>query len=226
MQPAILFLLGKKIIKSDKPFSLYLQRLDGFFSYRGIEMKASLKNIVVLISTAVVMLLVISMSLAAAAPGSAIGVLGSTSTTQEQASTAISSKPQAVLNDYENAVAALINSYRVASGLNAIAYEPTLTYIAKLRSADLMDRGYFSHYTPEGTTVFDLMKANGITAKIRGENLGQAMPARIGSPEAFLGAWRNSPSHNANMLRAGYNYIGVGMVDNGDRIVVTTVFTN
>ena len=187
-------------------------------------MKVSLKNIVVFIATAVVMLLVISMSLAAS-PASAIEVKGSTSTTQEQAS-AVSVKPQATLNDYENAVAALINNYRTSSGLNAIAYEPTLTYIAKLRSADLMDRGYFSHYTPEGTTVFDLLKSNGITSKIRGENLGQAMPAGIGSPEAFLGAWQNSPSHNANMLRAGYNYIGVGMVDNGDRIVVTTVFTN
>jgi len=90
----------------------------------------------------------------------------------------------------------------------------------------MMDRGYFSHYSPEGTTVFNLMRANGIISKIRGENLGQAMPAGIGSPEAFLNAWKNSASHNANMLRAGYNFIGVGMVDNGDRIVVTTVFTN
>jgi uncharacterized protein YkwD len=216
--------LGKKIIKSKKPFSLYLQRLDGFFSYREIEVKSSLKNIVVFIATAVVMLFVISMSLAAA-PGSAIEVKAA-STTQEQASAQVAVKPQATLNDYENAVAALINSYRVASGLNAIAYEPTLTYIAKLRSADLMDRNYFSHYTPEGTTVFDLLKANGITSRLRGENLGQAMPAGIGSPEAFLNAWQNSPTHNANMLRAGYSYIGVGMVDNGDRIVVTTVFTN
>ena len=189
-------------------------------------MKTSLKNTVVFIATAIVVLLVISMCLATASPAAAIEVKGATSIAQEQAGTEISVKPQAVLNDYENAVAALINSYRVASGLNAIAYEPTLTYIAKLRSADLMDRGYFSHYTPEGTTVFDLMRQNGITAKIRGENLGQAMPAGIGSPEAFLGAWQNSASHNANMLRVGYNYVGVGMVDNGDRIVVTTVFTN
>src|SRR5665647_6101 len=188
-------------------------------------MKANLKNIVVFTATAVVLLLVISMCLAAASPGSAIEVKAS-SATQEQVGTQVASKPQATLNDYENAVAALINSYRTSSGLNAVAYEPTLTYIAKLRSADLMDRGYFSHYTPEGTTVFDLLRANGITSRIRGENLGQAMPAGIGSPEAFLNAWQNSPSHNANMLRAGYNYIGVGMVDNGDRIVVTTVFTN
>ncbi|MCL5072005.1 MAG: CAP domain-containing protein [Actinobacteria bacterium] len=187
-------------------------------------MKKNLKNIIVFTATAIVVILVVSMSLAAAAP-SAIEVKGS-SVTQEQASTESVSKPQAALNDYENAVAALINSYRTASGLNAIAYEPTLTYIAKLRSQDMMDRGYFSHYSPEGTTVFNLMRANGITSKIRGENLGQAMPASIGSPEAFLNAWQNSSSHNANMLRVGYNYIGVGMVDNGDRIVVTTVFTN
>ena len=189
-------------------------------------MKANLKNIVVFTATAVVMLLVISACLAAASPISAIEVKGSTSATQEQTGTAVSVKPQAALNDYENAVAALINNYRTSSGLNAIAYEPTLTYIAKLRSADLMNRNYFSHYTPEGTTVFDLFRANGINFRIGGENLGQAMPAGIGSPEAFLGAWKNSPSHNANMLRTGYNYIGVGMVSNGDRIVVTTVFTN
>jgi uncharacterized protein YkwD len=187
-------------------------------------MKTNLKNIIVFIAAAAVMLLVVSACLAAA-PGPAIEVKGS-STDQQQAGTQVVSRPQAVLGDYENAVAALINSYRTSSGLNAVAYEPTLTYVAKLRSADLMDRGYFSHYTPEGTNVFDLFRANGISFKIGGENLGQAMPAAIGSPEAFLGAWQNSASHNANMLRVGYNYIGVGMVDNGDRIVVTTVFTN
>ena len=187
-------------------------------------MKTSLKNIVVFTATVVVLLLVISMPLAAASPPSAIEVLGS-STTQEQTAAAVA-KPQATFNDYENAVAALINSYRTSSGLNAIAYEPTLTYIAKVRSQDLMDRGYFSHYTPEGTNVFDLFRANAISFKIGGENLGQAMPAAIGTPEAFLGAWQNSASHNANMLRSGYNYIGVGMVENANRIVVTTVFTN
>jgi uncharacterized protein YkwD len=188
-------------------------------------MKKNLKNSVLFILAAAVVLLVISVFSASALSPSAIDVKG-TSTSQGNESTAVVSKPQAELNDYENAVAAYINDYRVTSGLNAIAYEPTLTYIAKFRSQDLMDRNYWSHYTPEGTTVFNLFKANGVKYKIGGENLGQATPADIGSPEAFMNAWKNSPSHNANMLRNGYNYIGVGMVENGDRIVVTTVFTN
>jgi uncharacterized protein YkwD len=188
-------------------------------------MKKNLKNSVLFILAAAVMLLVISVFSASALSPSAIDVKGTTTSQGDQSSSVIS-KPTAELNDYENAVAAYINDYRVASGLNAIAYEPTLTYIAKYRSQDLMDRNYWSHYTPEGTTVFNLFKANGVKYKIGGENLGQATPADIGSPEAFMNAWKNSSSHNANMLRNGYNYIGVGMVENGDRIVVTTVFTN
>jgi uncharacterized protein YkwD len=187
-------------------------------------MKKNLKNSVLFILAAAVVLLVLSVFLASASSPSAIDVKG-TSTSQGNSTTVIS-KPTAELNDYENAVACLINDYRVSSGLNAIAFEPTLTYIAKYRSQDLMDRNYWSHYTPEGTTVFNLFRANGVKYKIGGENLGQATPASVGSPEAFMNAWQNSPSHNANILRNGYNYIGVGMVENGDRIVVTTVFTN
>jgi uncharacterized protein YkwD len=187
-------------------------------------MKKNIKNSVLFIMAAAVVLLVLSVFVASVSSPSAIDVKGTSSS--QGSSTTVASKPQAVLNDYENAVAAYINDYRVANGLNAIAYEPTLTYIAKFRSQDLMDRNYWSHYTPEGTTVFNLFKANGVKYKIGGENLGQATPAGIGSPEAFMNAWKNSSSHNANMLRNGYNYIGVGMVENGDRIVVTTVFTN
>jgi uncharacterized protein YkwD len=194
-----------------------------FLVIRG-KMK-NLKNSILFILAAAVVLIVLSVFLASAGSPSAIDVKGASSSQGNQ-NTSVVLKPQAELNDYENAVAALINDYRVGNGLNAIAYEPTLTYIAKFRSQDLIDRNYWSHYTPEGTTVFNLFRENGVKYKIGGENLGQATPADIGTPEAFLNAWQNSSSHNANMLRQGYNYIGVGMAESGDRIVVTTVFTN
>jgi uncharacterized protein YkwD len=195
------------------------------FLVMGRKMKKNLKNSVLFILAAAIVILVLSVFLASSGSPSAIDVKATT-TSQGDNSSSVSSKPQAEFNDYENAVAAYINDYRVANGLNAIAYEPTLTYIAKFRSQDLIDRNYWSHYTPEGTTVFNLFKENGVKYKIGGENLGQATPADVGTPEAFMNAWKNSPSHNANMLRVGYNYIGVGMVENGDRIVVATVFTN
>lgn len=172
----------------------------------------------------IVAAILIALPLSAAASTSGIKVAAAS--TEGAQSAQATSGPAAELNEYEGAVAAMINAYRTESGLNAIAYEPTLTYVAKLRSQDLMDRNYFSHYTPEGTTVFNLFRSNGVSYSIGGENLGQAIPAGIGTPEAFMNAWKNSPTHNANMLRQGYNYIGVGMVESSDRIVVTTVFTN
>jgi uncharacterized protein YkwD len=198
-----------------------------FLIYKETEkMLKNLKNSIVFILATVAILLIFSISLIAASPASKIEVRGNSVSINTAVKTEAANAPSAVLNEYENAIAALINNHRVENGLNAIAYDGTLTNVAKLRSQDLMDRNYFSHYTPEGTNVFNLLRANGVNFKIGGENLAQAMPASIGTPEAFLNAWSNSPSHNANMLRVGYGLIGVGMVDNGDRIVVTTVFTN
>jgi len=129
-------------------------------------------------------------------------------------------------SDYEHAVAALINQYREANGLSALAFDETLINTAQTRSADMIARGYFSHYTPENTTVFNLLKSAGYGYRYAGENLAQCQPANIGSPDAFLNAWKNSPTHNQNMLRSQYTKIGVGMIEDGGRRVVTTVFSN
>jgi uncharacterized protein YkwD len=189
-------------------------------------MKKNIKNSIVATIVTAILLLGTFMSLGAAKTPSAIQVNGVSATQLQQRDSVATLKPQTDLNEYENAVAALINKYRADNGVNPIAFDGTLTYVAKLRSQDLMDRNYFSHYTPEGSTVFSLLKANGVSFSQGGENLAQARPANIGTPEAFLNAWANSPTHKSNMLRSSYNYIGVGMVSNGARIVVTTVFTN
>jgi len=36
----------------------------------------------------------------------------------------------------------------------------------------------------------------------------------------------NSPTHKANILRAAYGQIGIGVIDSGGRRVLTTVFMN
>ena len=130
------------------------------------------------------------------------------------------------MDDYENGIAAMINSIRVDNGLSAIAADGSLNAVAEIRSQDLINRNYFSHYTPEGTSVFNVMRDNGVSYRYAGENLAQSAPASIGTPEAFINAWVNSPTHLSNMLRAQYTKIGVSMVEIDSRRVVTTVFTN
>jgi len=130
------------------------------------------------------------------------------------------------MDDYENAIAAMINNIREDNGLNAIAADGSLNVVAEIRSQDLINRNYFSHYTPEGTNVFNVMKDNGVSYRYAGENLAQSSPASAGTAEAFINAWVNSPTHMANILRAQYTKIGVSMVEIDSRRVVTTVFTN
>ena len=91
----------------------------------------------------------------------------------------------------------------------------------------MVARNYFSHSTPDGTNVFSLIRAAGISYSVAGENLAHSRPAGAGSPEAFVNAWMASPGHRANILRANYSKIGIGLVDEGSaRRVVTNVFMN
>ena len=132
----------------------------------------------------------------------------------------------AAMNDYENQIAAMINNVRVENGLKQIAADGLLNEVAGIRSQDLINRNYFSHYTPEGTNVFDVMRSSGVSFRYAGENLAQSAPASAGTVEGFLNAWMNSPTHRDNILRAQYTKIGVSMAEIDSRRVVTTVFTN
>ena len=162
----------------------------------------------------------------------ALGVLGSTAIAENPAEGVNSdaspaTDPNAVdLSAYEAAILHLLNTVRVDNGVAALAPNQSLIDISRTRSNDMLVRNYFSHYSPEGKNVFNIMRECGIQWTAAGENLAHARPASIGTPEAFLNAWMNSPAHARNILQSKYGIIGVGMVENGSRRVVTTVFRN
>jgi len=185
-------------------------------------MRKNIKSLMIVLVLAVAAIIFITTT---ASTTQSINVLGvaQTSISTSNAEVTLNAKE---MNDYENAVAAMINNVRVDNGLNAIAADGLLNEVATIRSQDLINRNYFSHYTPEGTNVFDVMRASGVSFRYAGENLAQSAPASAGTVDGFLNAWMNSPTHMANILRAQYTKIGVSMVEVDSRRVVTTVFTN
>jgi len=130
------------------------------------------------------------------------------------------------LNGLENEMLKLINKVRVDHGLSPLTVVQSLTDIARTRCQDMVSKGYFSHYSPDGRTFFNIMRDSNIGWTNAGENLGNATPASYGSPSAFINAWLGSPSHRDNMLRSNYRIIGIGIIDGGGRRVVTTIFLN
>jgi uncharacterized protein YkwD len=153
-------------------------------------------------------------------------VLGNTKTSEATITAAAPSESIVNLSELEAAVLYLINTIRVSNGLGALQANQVLINIAKSRSNDMIANSYFSHYTPNGQNIFNILRENGVAYLNAGENLGNSSPPSHGTPEAFANAWMASPSHKANILRSVYKKIGIGVVDGGGRRVVTTVFTN
>ena len=110
----------------------------------------------------------------------------------------------------EAAMLELVNGERTKRGLRPLRVDPRLTAVARAHSADMLERGYFSHVTPEGRTPSDRADAAGISYFVYGENLALSPDV----PTAHDGLM-NSPGHRANILAADYGHIGIGIQDAG-----------
>lgn len=128
-------------------------------------------------------------------------------------SSALNSLPAAYpeQNPAETRLLDLLNGSRVERGLSALRLEPRLIALAKQRSDDLVTRDYFSHTTPEGTTVFDDMDRQHITYLLAGENLGRCNYPLPESAQIVHQAFLKSPDHAENELDPSFNRVGIGM---------------
>lgn len=122
----------------------------------------------------------------------------------------------------EDAMIELVNKERVSQGLKALVFDEKLREVARLHSQDMFEKGYFSHFSPEGETVADRAQRQGIDFLVIGENLAYAPSLEL----AHQGLM-NSEGHRANILSPDFGKIGVGVIDGGVYgKMFTQVFTN
>ncbi|MEJ7617456.1 MAG: CAP domain-containing protein [Pyrinomonadaceae bacterium] len=124
--------------------------------------------------------------------------------------------------DLEAQMLELVNRERAANGLAPLAPDPELTQVARRHSTDMFQRGYFSHYTPEGRNPFERIRAGGVSYLTAGENLALA-PTLVIAHTGLM----NSPGHRANILKTQFGRVGIGVMDGGLRgLMVTQNFRN
>ncbi len=135
--------------------------------------------------------------------GSGAPVAGAESQPSPVARATVPADPSA-----EAAVLALVNQARAAAGCGAVTADPALAAVARAHSADMRDRDYFSHTSPEGLSPFDRAEQAGVDYS-RAENIafGQADAA------AVMEAWLESPGHRANILDCELTKLGVGVAE-------------
>jgi len=83
-----------------------------------------------------------------------------------------------------------------------------LNQAAYLKVKDMIEKDYFSHFSPEGITPWYWLKISGYDYKLAGENLAIGF---LESEQVHL-AWMNSSSHRQNILNPNYQEIGIAVL--------------
>jgi len=119
-----------------------------------------------------------------------------------------------------------LNKERAARSLAPLSVDQQLVALARRRSQDMVDRDYFTHYLPEGGTVFNIMDRAGIDYHYAGENLARNKAPEDLTVSIAMQALMASPTHRENMLSSDYQRVGIGAQrGHSDWKVFTLLFT-
>lgn len=117
------------------------------------------------------------------------------------------------------------NGFRARQGLGVLTRHAALDQAARAHAADMMERDFFEHVSPDG---FSSVERVGLLARtfvgLAGENIVEVRGGPASSAAELSQLWRDSPGHRANMLRSAYTHVGFGVARRGDRTVAAAVF--
>ncbi len=127
-----------------------------------------------------------------------------------------------VREDLEAEMLILVNDERKKEGLPALKADPEMKRVARLHSADMFAKGYFSHMNKEGESPSKRARDENVGFLTAGENLALAPTLKL----AHTGLM-NSPGHKANILHPAFGRLGIGILDGGRYgLMVTQNFRN
>jgi hypothetical protein len=113
----------------------------------------------------------------------------------------------------------LTNVQRVQNGLQPLNEDSLLDAAALAKGNDMLSKGYWAHFAPDGTSPWNFFLNFGYKYKYAGENLARDFP----DAASAVNAWMNSPSHRENIVNPNYEDIGIGVVEGNLAGVSTTI---
>ena len=128
----------------------------------------------------------------------------STAPTSTAPAPAVVSAPLVTVTDpavtFANSIVTMVNAERAAAGLAPLKVSTCATGYAVTWSKTMASTLNFSHQS-----LTPMMSTCG------GRGAGENIAYGATSPEQFMTMWMNSAGHKANILRASFTHIGVGV---------------
>ena len=111
----------------------------------------------------------------------------------------------------------LLNQDRKNNGLPALSLDPGLSAIARRKSEDMRDKGYFAHQSPTYGSASDMLKHFGYSFQAVGENI-----AHHATVEKSQAAFMSSSGHRQNILGTQWSKVGIGVWHDAQGFVYVT----
>jgi len=124
----------------------------------------------------------------------------------------------------ERATVIAINAERERYGLAPLDPLESLSDVARRHSADMAQRDFFSHRSPDGRETEDRVRSAGYGFRALAENIFRG--ARMDDPVGeAVSSWMTSPGHRRNVLGEPFTHTGVGIaVDGRGALYFTQLF--
>ena len=113
----------------------------------------------------------------------------------------------------EAAVVREVNRVRATHGLQPLRAAPSLRAAARGHSLSMLELGYFSHDSADGTAFSDRIKRHYSNRGWRAWSVGEALLASQGQTvdaPAIVAAWLASPPHREIILSPTWRDAGIG----------------
>lgn len=107
-----------------------------------------------------------------------------------------------------NEILGLTNDYRTSQGLKPLTLNDQLNKSSLAHTQDLTTNNYWAHNNPNGKTWDSFIKDSGYPYKYAGENIANGFR----DTGSMMQSWKNSPTHNKNLVNPNYTDIGISIV--------------
>lgn len=143
----------------------------------------------------------------------------------------LSEPVRSLVSEAEGYMTMLVNQTRSEQGLRMLYPHPMMTTVARGHAAEMRDRNYFSHISPNksnATIVERFENEFSFRARVLAENLsrrwtrGNGYTLKLAKVRQSHEDLLNSPGHYANIILPELTHIGIGIEvnENGDYWIV------
>lgn len=147
--------------------------------------------------------------------------------TASPAATSAAVASETSVKEMEIKILELINAERRRNNLPPLKNSAVLSAIARAHSADMQEKSYFNHSSPEGCSASCRLKNTEYLYKTFGENIYTLYGYRLDATQTaskIVEGWMGSKGHRANILGKAYTEGGVGISLVGTKIYATSLF--